>query len=144
MVRQGTLFGVFFPVMQNIFGVLLFIRVPRLTAEAGIWQMTLVVLMSIFCTFFAILSMSAIATNGKIKAGGPYYMIARSLGPAPGGSVGLLYFLANTFGAAMYILGAVETFLLWSEIDIFSEFWNLRLWSIMVLAILGFINFIGL
>lgn len=29
--KQGIAFGVFFPVLQNILGVLLFIRVPQIT-----------------------------------------------------------------------------------------------------------------
>ena len=52
--------------------------------------------------------MSAIATNGKISAGGSYYMISRNLGPSFGGSVGLLFYLGTTFAASMYILGAIE------------------------------------
>eukprot|EP00360_Condylostoma_magnum_P001385 CAMPEP_0168313652 /NCGR_PEP_ID=MMETSP0210-20121227/3448_1 /TAXON_ID=40633 /ORGANISM="Condylostoma magnum, Strain COL2" /LENGTH=65 /DNA_ID=CAMNT_0008273009 /DNA_START=285 /DNA_END=482 /DNA_ORIENTATION=+ len=55
--------------------------------------------------------MSAIATNGKIPAGGSYYMIARSLGPAFGGAVGILYYFGLTSAVAMYILGAVEIFI---------------------------------
>ena len=54
--------------------------------------------------------MSAIATNGKIRTGGVYYLISRSLGPATGGSIGILYYLATSFSSALSILGAVEAF----------------------------------
>lgn len=54
------------------------------------------------------ISMSAIATNGKVPAGGSYFMISRSLGPECGGAVGMLFYTGTTLAAAMYIIGAVE------------------------------------
>lgn len=57
------------------------------------------------------LSMSAIATNGKVPAGGSYFMISRSIGPEFGGAVGLLFYLGTTIASAMYLVGAVEVFL---------------------------------
>lgn len=59
-------------------------------------------------TFFTTLSLSAIATNGKIKAGGPYYVISRNLGVEVGGALGLLFYLGTTIAASMYVLGAIE------------------------------------
>ena len=67
----------------------------------------LIVGLSCLTTFFTVLSTAAIATNGKIKLGGSYYLISRSLGPPSGGSVGILFYLGTTFAGAMYILGAV-------------------------------------
>ncbi|GCC33899.1 hypothetical protein chiPu_0012370 [Chiloscyllium punctatum] len=62
-------------------------------------------------TMLTAISMSAIATNGVVPAGGSYFMISRSLGPEFGGAVGLCFYLGTTFAGAMYILGAIEILL---------------------------------
>lgn len=54
------------------------------------------------------ISMSAIATNGVVPAGGPYFMISRNLGPEFGGAIGLLFFIGTTFAASMYVCGGIE------------------------------------
>jgi amino acid transporter len=79
----------------------LFLRVNLIVGEAGIFQAFAILFFSTSTTFFTVLSMNAIATNGKIRTGGVYYLISRSLGPATGGSIGILYYLASTVSSAM-------------------------------------------
>jgi len=106
--KQGTLMGVIFPCMANILGVLLFLRGPWIVGLAGIGEAALLVFICCLCTFITALSLSAVSTNGKMKGGGSYFLISRSLGPSLGAGVGFCFFLANSLGAAMYILGCVE------------------------------------
>ncbi|MGH0153118.1 UNVERIFIED_CONTAM: hypothetical protein FKN15_023926, partial [Acipenser sinensis] len=108
---MGTLMGVYLPCLQNIFGVILFLRMTWIVGTAGIMQSLLIVLICCCCTMLTAISMSAIATNGVVPAGGAYFMISRSLGPEFGGAVGLCFYLGTTFAAAMYILGAIEILL---------------------------------
>ncbi|KAJ8249001.1 hypothetical protein GJAV_G00230100 [Gymnothorax javanicus] len=109
--NMGTLMGVYLPCLQNIFGVILFLRLTWIVGMAGVFQSLLIVLMCCSCTMLTAISMSAIATNGVVPAGGAYFMISRSLGPEFGGAVGLCFYLGTTFAGAMYILGAIEILL---------------------------------
>uniref|UniRef100_A0A8C9SNH5 Solute carrier family 12 member 6 n=1 Tax=Scleropages formosus TaxID=113540 RepID=A0A8C9SNH5_SCLFO len=107
--QMGTFMGVYLPCLQNIFGVILFLRLTWVVGTAGVLQ-------ALFINHFTMLtaiSMSAIATNGVVPAGGSYFMISRSLGPEFGGAVGLCFYLGTTFASAMYILGAIEILLMY-------------------------------
>ncbi|KAK3249873.1 hypothetical protein CYMTET_40719 [Cymbomonas tetramitiformis] len=106
--KLGTFMGVFVPTTQNVLGIILFIRLPMITGQAGIIQGSIIVLLSCTMSMLTSISMSAIATSGKVQAGGCYQIIKKSLGPEFGGVVGLLLYLANSFGVAMYVLGFIE------------------------------------
>lgn len=110
-VKLGTLLGVFVPCLQNILGIIFYIRFSWIVGIAGIGQSLILVSLCCLCTFLTGISLSAIATNGAMKGGGPYYLIGRALGPEVGVSIGLCFFLGNAVAGALYILGAVETFL---------------------------------
>ena len=107
--KLGTLSGVFFPCLANIFGVILFLRQPWIVGQSGVIVSEVVVVSSVITTTLTAMSMSAIATNGEVKAGGTYFMISRTLGPEFGGAVGLSFYLATTIAIPMYLLGTVET-----------------------------------
>nr|GMD03174.1 cation-chloride cotransporter 1-like isoform X2 [Ipomoea batatas] len=111
VVKLGTMMGVFVPCLQNILGIIYYIRFSWIVGMAGIGESLLLVAFCGSCTFLTTISLSAIATNGAMKGGGPYYLIGRALGPEVGVSIGLCFFLGNAISGAMYVLGAVETFL---------------------------------
>ncbi|POO00947.1 SLC12A transporter family [Trema orientale] len=110
-VKLGTLMGVFVPCLQNILGIIYYIRFSWIVGMAGIGESLLLVAFCGLCTFLTGISLSAIATNGAMKGGGPYYLIGRALGPEVGVSIGLCFFLGNAVAGSLYVLGAVETFL---------------------------------
>uniref|UniRef100_A0A8C6TZH1 Amino acid permease/ SLC12A domain-containing protein n=1 Tax=Neogobius melanostomus TaxID=47308 RepID=A0A8C6TZH1_9GOBI len=79
--QLGTLMGVYLPCIQNIFGVILFLRMTWMVGIGGVMGSFIIVFMCCSTTMLTAISMSAIATNGVVPAGGSYYMISRSLGP---------------------------------------------------------------
>ncbi|KAJ8268729.1 hypothetical protein COCON_G00113360 [Conger conger] len=111
--QMGTFMGVYLPCLQNILGVILFLRLSWVVGAAGILQALCIVFTCCCCTMLTAISMSAIATNGVVPAGGSYFLISRSLGPEFGGAVGLCFYLGTTFSGAMYILGAIEILLMY-------------------------------
>ncbi|KAK4778969.1 hypothetical protein SAY86_006497 [Trapa natans] len=110
-LKLGTMMGVFVPCLQNILGIIYYIRFSWIVGMGGIFDSLILVSFCGMCTFLTSISLSAIATNGAMKGGGPYYLIGRALGPEVGVSIGLCFFLGNAVAGAMYVLGAVETFL---------------------------------
>ncbi|XXG68386.1 hypothetical protein AAC387_Pa06g1485 [Persea americana] len=110
-LKLGTMMGVFVPCLQNILGIIYYIRFSWIVGMAGIGESLLLVSFCGLCTFLTSISLSAIATNGAMKGGGPYYLIGRALGPEVGVSIGLCFFLGNAVAGSLYVLGAVETFL---------------------------------
>ncbi|XP_024890872.1 solute carrier family 12 member 4 isoform X2 [Temnothorax curvispinosus] len=151
--RMGTLIGVYLPCIQNIFGVILFIRLTWVVGTAGAIQGFFIVLCCCCVTMLTAISMSAIATNGVVPAGGSYFMISRSLGPEFGGAVGMLFYTGTTLAAAMYIIGAVEIVLTYMapSLSIFGDFTkdanimynNFRVYGTLLLMIMGTIVFVG-
>ncbi|KAF7242781.1 Solute carrier family 12 member 6 [Varanus komodoensis] len=152
---MGTLMGVYLPCMQNIFGVILFLRLTWIVGTAGVIQSFLIVLICCCCTLLTAISMSAIATNGVVPAGGSYFMISRSLGPEFGGAVGLCFYLGTTFAGAMYILGAIEILLtyIFPQAAIFhptgahdassTTLNNMRVYGTLFLTLMVVVVFVG-
>ena len=85
----GTFGGVFTPCTLTILGVIMFLRFGQVVGQAGLLQAVLVVCLAKLITLLTTLSLSAIATNTRVKGGGAYFLISRSLGVETGGASGL-------------------------------------------------------
>ncbi|XP_058268887.1 solute carrier family 12 member 7 isoform X1 [Hemibagrus wyckioides] len=153
--QMGTFMGVYLPCLQNILGVILFLRMTWIVGTAGILEAFIIVSMCCCCTMLTAISMSAIATNGVVPAGGSYYMISRSLGPEFGGAVGLCFYLGTTFAGAMYILGTIEILLTYivpsaaifkaeeKEFEAQAMLNNMRVYGTCCLALMALVVFVG-
>uniref|UniRef100_A0A8C4NQD2 Solute carrier family 12 member 7b n=1 Tax=Dicentrarchus labrax TaxID=13489 RepID=A0A8C4NQD2_DICLA len=153
--KMGTFMGVYLPCLQNILGVILFLRLTWIVGTAGILESLAIVCLCCSCTMLTAISMSAIATNGVVPAGGSYYMISRSLGPEFGGAVGLCFYLGTTFAGSMYILGTIEILLTYivpkaaifvaekkeDEADALLN--NMRVYGTCCLALMAVVVFVG-
>lgn len=56
------------------------------------------------------LSVSSVATDKKIGAGGIYYVLSRSMGVPIGGSIGIALYVGTAFSIALYLIGFSESF----------------------------------
>uniref|UniRef100_A0A8C2AYK3 Solute carrier family 12 member 10, tandem duplicate 3 n=1 Tax=Cyprinus carpio TaxID=7962 RepID=A0A8C2AYK3_CYPCA len=109
LVRFGWVLGVMIRAMLNIWGVIMYLRLPWITSQAGLILTYVIIFMSIIVTTITATSVSAISTNGKIYSGGTYFMISRSLGPELGAPIGLLFAFANAIACALHTVGFSET-----------------------------------
>ncbi|XP_069007367.1 solute carrier family 12 member 7 isoform X2 [Embiotoca jacksoni] len=153
--QMGTFMGVYLPCLQNILGVILFLRLTWIVGTSGILESLAIVGLCCSCTMLTAISMSAIATNGVVPAGGSYYMISRSLGPEFGGAVGLCFYLGTTFAGSMYILGTIEILLTYivpkaaifvaerKEDEVGALLNNMRVYGTCCLALMAVVVFVG-
>ncbi len=78
--KFGAFGGVFTPCTLTILGIIMFLRFGQVVGQSGVISAVLIVLLSKLITTLTALLLSAIATNTRVKGGGAYYLISRSLG----------------------------------------------------------------
>ncbi len=104
----GTFAGVFTPSILTILGIILFLRLGYVVGNAGLTRALIIVALANGISVLTTFSLSAIATNLKVKGGGDYYLISRTLGPEFGGAIGIVLFLAQSVSIAFYCIGFGE------------------------------------
>ncbi len=121
--KYGAFAGVFTPSLLTILGVIMYMRLGWVVGEAGLLYTILIILIAHVISVTTGLSISSIATDKKIKTGGIYYILSRSLGLPMGGAIGIALFIGTALSISLYIVGFAESFL---SIDAISNFLGLE------------------
>ena len=119
----GTFSGVFTPSILTILGIILFLRLGYVVGNAGLWRALVILVLANGISVLTSISLSAIATNIKIKGGGDYYLISRTLGPEFGGALGIVLFLAQSVSIGFYCIGFGEVLVHFIPFSIIGAHW---------------------
>ncbi len=109
--KFGTFAGVFTPSVLTILGVIMYMRLGWVVGQAGLINTILIIFIAHLISITTGLGISSIATDKKIKTGGLYYMLSRSLGFPMGGSIGIALFIGTALSISLYLIGFAESFL---------------------------------
>ena len=145
--KFGTFAGVFTPSILTILGVIMYMRLGWVVGEAGLIMALAIILIAHIISVTTGLSISSIATDKKIKAGGIYYILSRSLGLPMGGAIGIALFVGTALSISLYLVGFAESFLAIEPIRNFlglnqdiNGFRIIGTGSIITLVIIAFIS----
>jgi len=105
----GTFGGVFTPSILTILGVIMYLRFGWVVGNVGLIGTLIIVTLSTGITFLTALSIASIATDQRVRGGGAYYMISRSLGIESGGAIGIPLYIAQALSVALYTVGFAES-----------------------------------
>ena len=108
--KFGTFAGVFTPSILTILGVIMYMRLGWVVGNAGLIGAILVIIVAHVISVATGLSVSSVATDKKIGAGGIYYVLSRSMGIPIGGSIGIALYVGTAFSIALYLIGFSESF----------------------------------
>ncbi len=120
--KFGAFAGVFTPSVLTILGVIMYLRLGWVVGNAGLITALAIIVISHIVSVTTGLSISSVATDKKIKTGGIYYILSRSLGFPMGGAIGIALFIGTALGISLYLVGFAESLL---AVDKFREFTGL-------------------
>jgi len=108
--KFGTFEGVFTPSILTILGVIMYMRLGWVVGNAGLIGAIVIIIIAHVIAVTTGLSVSSVATDKKIGAGGIYYVLSRSMGVPIGGSIGIALYVGTAFSIALYLIGFSESF----------------------------------
>ena len=108
--KFGTFTGVFTPSILTILGVIMYMRLGWVVGNAGLIGAIIIIIIAHVIAVTTGLSLSSVATDKKIGAGGIYYILSRSMGIPIGGSIGIALYVGTAFSIALYLIGFAESF----------------------------------
>ncbi|MCG8615255.1 MAG: amino acid permease, partial [Desulfobacterales bacterium] len=106
--KLGMFAGVFTPSILTILGIILFLRMGYTVGSAGFGKAMALITLATLVSVLTSASLAAIATNIRVRGGGAYYLISRTLGVRFGGAIGMILFLAQSVSIAFYCIGFGE------------------------------------
>ncbi|MEZ5243919.1 MAG: hypothetical protein R2707_02390 [Acidimicrobiales bacterium] len=104
----GTFGGVFTPSILTILGLVLFLRVAYVIGSVGLLRALVILGLATSVSILTSISLATVATNMKVRGGGEYFLISRTLGIEFGGAVGVVLYLAISVSIAFYAIGFAE------------------------------------
>ena len=108
--KFGTFAGVFTPSILTILGVIMYMRLGWVVGNSGLLGTIAIIFIAHVIAITTGLSVSSVATDKKIGAGGIYYVLSRSMGIPIGGSIGIAIFVGTAFSISLYLIGFSESF----------------------------------
>ncbi len=108
--KFGTFAGVFTPSILTILGVIMYMRLGWVVGNTGLLGAVTIIIIAHIIAVTTGLSVSSVATDKKIGAGGIYYVLSRSMGVPIGGSIGIALYVGTAFSIALYLIGFAESF----------------------------------
>lgn len=135
--KLGTMAGVYVPTILTILGVIMYLRHGQVVGNAGLGGAIVIVLLAHIITVTTGLSVSSVATNTRVGAGGAFAIISQALGLEVGGSVGLPLYIAQGVSVSLYVVGFAEG---WQIIFPLHPWPLVAIITFVVVALIAFIS----
>ncbi len=139
--KFGVFGGVFTPSILTILGVIMFLRLPWIVGQAGLWSTLGIILVAHIISMSTGLSVASVATDKRVGTGGSYFIISRSLGLPIGGTLGIALFVGLSFSVSLYLIGFAETFLSYFGFEVGLA--SIRIAGSIILFLVAVVTFIS-